>query len=292
MKKLALFITFLVFAIQTQAQHTITKQVTKTYMSLKSYKLKYKDKPLTKTDSLNFRFHNNDTLVLVTNYELPKGVSVPYEYKDSTFLSLYKKVAFRTNGVDSTDKKQTMRYWKEPIKIYFSNSVSKKTKKSFMSFAETIANKVDSLSISEVKKVEESNYVIYYLGDYDYEPRLTNQNDYYLSWNKKQQIYKCGLRIDTKALFNESLIQYKLRELFIGTLGHFYLSNDFSCDSYLSNCYSKNKKLTPLDMEIIKYHYSYGICKGSNLEAFEKQHERAKKSLKNENSKMRIFHGF
>jgi hypothetical protein len=36
------------------------------------------------------------------------------------------------------------------------------------------------------------------------------------------------------------------------------------------------------DLEILKYHYSYGICKGTNLETFEKNHSDAKQHLRKE----------
>src|SRR5690606_18941210 len=132
-----------------------TVRTNKIYMSLKNYKLKHKE-PLTKNDSLNFRFKDNDTLVLLTDYKRPKGVSVPYEFKDSTFLHYYKKIAFNHPN-DSVNKNTTMKYWKDDIRIFFSKSVSKKTKKDLMEFAKTIDNVIDSLRISEVKNVEDSN---------------------------------------------------------------------------------------------------------------------------------------
>jgi hypothetical protein len=36
-----------------------------------------------------------------------------------------------------------------------------------------------------------------------------------------------------------------------------------------------------LDFEIIKYHYSYGICKFTDLETFEENHTHAKEAIKN-----------
>ncbi|WP_191859436.1 hypothetical protein [Hanstruepera ponticola] len=273
------------------AQHKKQDTLKRVYMSLDSYKNQYK-KPLTKNDSLNFMIRGNDTLVLVENYVRPNGISVPYEYKDSTFLKYYQKIAFRTKGIDSIDKKQTMRYWKDDIKIYFSESVSKKTRKNLMSFATKIANEVDSLNISEVKQIESSNCIIYYFGDYEYEPRLRNnkKSDYYISWNGNNQIYRSSIKIDTELYFNEKLIEQKLKELFIGTLGHFSRINNFGCESYFADCYSENKQLTPLDIELLQYHYSYGICKGTTLEKFEKQHQQAKELLKTHNRKMSFYH--
>jgi hypothetical protein len=43
------------------------------------------------------------------------------------------------------------------------------------------------------------------------------------------------------------------------------------------------------DLEILKYHYSYGICKGTDLIVFEKNHKDAKETLKG-NSKIEFIH--
>ncbi|NQY30713.1 MAG: hypothetical protein HRT69_14745, partial [Flavobacteriaceae bacterium] len=50
-----------------------------------------------------------------------------------------------------------MKYWKDDIKIFFSKSVSNKTRKKLMSFANSIAKEIDSVNIYETKKVENSN---------------------------------------------------------------------------------------------------------------------------------------
>lgn len=259
------------------------------YVTLKEYKEKY-SKPLSKKDSLNFTFKDNDTLVLLGYHSKPKGVLVPYEYKDSTFLYYYKKVVFNHTN-DSLSKHTSMKYWKDDIRIFFSESVSRKTRKNFMSFAKNTANSIDSLHVSEVKKLEDSNYVIYYLGDYEYEARIANNkySDSYFWW-KHNKIHRYSMKIDTEEYFSEDLIQFKMREYFIQSLGYFYLSNDFDCGSYFANCYSPNKKLTPLDLELLKYHYSYGICKGTSLEIFEEQHKKAKEILEATGQYMYFVH--
>lgn len=286
-------VLFLLVGIFTmQAQHPTSDTIRHMYITLKGYKLTYKT-PLTKQDSLNFRFRENDTLVLINPATMSRnGITVPYEYKDESFLGYYKKTAFRGSGVDSVDQKQAMRYWKDPIKIYFSKSVSRKTKKEFMALAKEVSQQVDSLQISEVKKVEESNYVVYFFGDYEYDALMKNNTytDYYLHWNNKNQIYRCGLKIDPKTFYNEALRASKLKELFVGTLGHFKFINDLGCESYFSDCYSHNKQLTNLDLELLKYHYSYGICKGTSLHDFEVQHEKAKGVLKDHNILIDFFH--
>lgn len=292
-KKLLLAIIFFFSILTHQAQHKAKHKLNRSgvvYISIKQYKRIY-NKVLTKSDSLNFKFRNNDTLVKVQNYKVPKGISVPYEYKDSSFLSLYKKVAFNHKN-DSIDKKTTMKYWKKPIKIYFSKSINKKTKKEFLKFTQQISEKVDSLNISVVKKVEESNYIIYYNNDFEYESRMENYKytDYYLHWNKKNQLYRCSLKINIDNNFNEKQRLYKLKDFFLRSLGRFKFTNDFNCESFFSDCYSDQKKLSAFDFELLKYHYSYGICKGTTLEIFENQHNNSKKTYKKTGHRIRFIH--
>lgn len=258
------------------------------YLTIKK---KYK-KPLTAKDSASFMIRGNDTLVYVENYPKANGVRVEYEYKDSTFLHYYKDVAFQYK-VDSLKSKASMRYWKEGLRIYLSKSIFGKPKREFKRFAKEIGEVSDSLKVSFVSKVEESNYIIYAQGDFEYESSLINQkySDFYLFWNGKNQIYKCALKVNKKQMFNNELLTYKLKELFFKSLGYFSLSDELSCDNYFSNCFSKNKKLSRLDKALLKYHYSYGICKGTTLSVFEEQQQLMKKSLKeNPNAKLYFLH--
>lgn len=288
-----LLFTFLsiIFTVNTYCQEpeARNKKYSRTLIPLKYYKQKFK-KPLTKEDSLNFIYKNNDTLVLLKNYK-PKGIGVAYEYKDSTFLGLYTKVAFNYTH-DSIKQKATMKYWKEDISIFVSESIPNKTKKALLTFAESLVKNIDSLSIKRVKKVEDSNYIIYYSGDFEYESRMQNNknSDYYMYWNDKNQIYKNTIRIDSEDLFNEDLRLIEMKRLFFQSLGYFKFNNALECSNYFSGCYDSNSTISYLDIELLKYHYSYGICKGTNLETFLKQHEQAKKVLKKNNTLATFFH--
>lgn len=288
MKQSIILIAILSFTSVVRAQ-THTESIARRYMPIKMYKAKF-NKPLTKKDTLNFRIIDNDTLVLLEDQTLPKGVKVPYEPKDSTFLSYYRKVAFQHKN-NRYSNKTSMKYWKNDISIFFSESVSKKTKREFMSFVQQIDNAVDSLRINEVKKVKDSNYTIYYAGDYEYEPRMYNYktSNYYISWNHNK-IYRGAIRLDKNELSGDDLLQFKMREFFIKSLGYFKFIGDFDCDSYFSNCYSPNKKLTPMDLELLKYHYSYGICKGTDLKTFDEQHARAQEVLQKTGQRMYFIH--
>lgn len=284
-KKNILFLCFIFYVLTNYSQHKINS-TGEVFISLSHYKKNKKD-----LDSIGFLIHEKDTLVKVSNYAKPEGISVPYEYKDSTFLSYYKRVAFR-HKKDSDSGKTKMKYWKGGIKLYFSKSISKQNKKELLSLAQTLNNEIDSLSIQEVKRVENSNYIIYYEGDFEYESRMHNykNTDYYMYWNGNNQIYKCALRIDTDENFNEDLRLKQMKRYFIQTLGHFKLLNEFNCSSYFSDCYSKDKILSEFDLELLKYHYSYGICKGTDLNTFEENHKHAKETLKKHNHSMSFFH--
>lgn len=251
-----------------------------TYMKLKDYKKKFNLKSLNK-DSLNFKIIKNDTFVKVESILKRRGISIPYEFKDDNFLNLYKKVAFK-HKKNSFSLDTKMKYWKKPIKIFFSKSIDRKTKKDFLKFASYLSDNVDSLNISEVKKIEKSNYIIYYSKGFEYESRMGSykNSDYYMYWNKNNQIYKCALRINMDNDLNKKLRLYKIKELFFKSLGHFKFTDDFNCRNFFANCYSEEKKVSKFDLDLLKYHYSYGICKGTSLKVFEESHKKAKEVFK------------
>ncbi len=248
----------------------------KIYVSKENFKRKFEA-----SDSLGNIIIGKDTLIEVLSHPDLKGIPVRYEYKDSTFLEEYKKVAFQLYHKDSADTK-TMKYWKTPIKIYFSEGMDKKVIKNIMSFTKEIEGAVDSLNISRVKNINEANYFIYYDDDFQFSQKLEKyrKSDYSIYWNKKSQIYKGYMRIIRKRMFSNKLAQEKIKDLFFGSLGWFKRSHELGCNSYFSNCYSENKQMSEFDKQLLQYHYSYGICKGTTKLSFEAQHKRHKKSLK------------
>lgn len=283
MKKVFIFLIIVLIPFMINSQITSKKRVMRgNYISLSLYKKKF-DNKLTKKDSLNFIFKNNDTLVkLPDDFKLHDGVKVPYEFKDSVFLEIYKDVVYKKHHPSKKNiNKLTMRLWKDSIKIYFTQSVDSVTKKELIKFAKQLSDEVDSLKVTIVNNIEKSNYLVYEVNstnNYQYEPRIkSNRTDYYLFWDKKQKIYNCRLQIFNKGSLNQKGIISKRR--FFESLGKFNYTMLLSKESLLSSLYSNNKKLTNLDLEILKYHYSYGICKGTKLDKFEEQHGRAQKLL-------------
>jgi hypothetical protein len=71
---------------------------------------------------------------------------------------------------------------------------------------------------------------------------------------------------------------------FIRSLGYFYAQPIWTV-LVIFQVVLLTKRIWKKDLEILKYHYSYGICKGTDLIVFEKNHKDAKETLKG-NSKI------
>lgn len=262
------------------------------YISISHYK--EDGNKLTKKDTANFQFYKGDTLVAISpDYKSPMDknkVKVAYEPKDSIFLNLYKNVVYNTDK--SQKGKLYMRYWKDSIKVFFEAGVSDQHAKELMQFAYKISQDIDSLNIKRVFQAKDANYRVYYLNsEYktDFEPRITGKSGYYVHWNAKNQIYKADLKINTDLIENGLSVEL-LKFHFFRSLGYFKGSKNLSCESYLSGC-NNLRQLTKPDLELLKYHYSYGVCKGVNLEDFEKLHAHMKKSKEqNPNVPLYVMH--
>lgn len=281
-KRLVTFLVFLCFSVH-YAQHNKTVIVsTVAYMDIKSYR-NYKLNVDNTIDSIGYKIDKNDTIIIVRGYKT-KGVKVPYEEKDSIFLERYKDIVFNKKYQKIQNNLPTMKTWKTEIKIYVDKSINKNIIREFKEFTKYIDKEVDSLKISFVNDKDKSNYFIYGIKDgttknFDY--RIISKEGYYLEWNTKQNIYRCALKLNTQSTLSDAQVESSLKVNFIRTLGYFYLEPSQSdCTSYFSICPSDQKTFGKKDLEVLKYHYSYGICKGTNLMTFEKNHKDAKEKLK------------
>lgn len=295
MRQLLIVFMFL-FCCTVFSQETMAgKRLSRTYINIKTYK--EKGPPLTKQDTIDFMIEGKDTLVLVSKEFVEEltavdsnQVRVPYAPKDSLFLETYKNVVFGTRP----NSKSTLKVWKDDLKIYFDKSVPKLHTVALMDFAEGLSSAVDSLNLTQVSTREESNYLVYYLNDEndeDFEPRIDKKTSgYYVTWNGKQQLIKAVIKVNAENVKSQNLQIASLKFNFFRTLGYFGESSEFECRSYLSKC-PVIRSLTQEDMDILKYHYNYGICKGTNREDFEDIHANMKKTLKTHpNSKLFIVH--
>lgn len=251
--------------------------------------------PLTKKDSLNWVFHNNDTLVPVESFpsEGPDQVRVPYEPRDEEFLKIYKQAVFGTT--EELQKKSTIKIWKEGIRLFFDPSVPEAHRRELLQFSEKVSSGIDSLRITEVKERAGSNFLVFYRNseeDFDQEQRISNNNNsgYYVSWNSRHQINRGVVKVNAYNVHRGKDQLDLLKYHFFKSLGYFYFSPEIPCKSYLSGCPVK-RKLTTEDLEILKYHYSYGMCKGINMESFEEIHRNSRASLKKHpNAKIYLVH--
>lgn len=284
MKKFLVPFFFLVFLSGFSQDSLKTKRITKYYVPISHYK--QMGNTLTAQDSLNFMFRNNDTLVLVDQSFLKSSekekIKVEYEPRDSSFLEIYKNVVYgkHLKGVKPTE---TMRWWKDDVKILFDPTVPQSHRLELMNFAEKISADIDSLTVYEVKDRSNANYFVYYQDTeegFDHEPRIRGKSGgYFINWNEKQELYRGVLKVNSFIYDQPDNLVNALKYHFFGSLGRFYRTKEVSCKSYFSDC-SVNRKVTPLDLELLKYHYSYGVCKGVTLEDFEKLHRTMQEKLK------------
>lgn len=266
----------------------------KAYMPLSQYKKIYK-RLITQKDIDNFIIRNSDTLIMIDNKDFyRKKVSVPYQPMDSTFLEAYKDVVYLKYHYKKPTKEIRLRYWKNEIKIFITKNVDRKVKKELKKFIKHLSKEVDSLKISFVKKLEKSNYIIYGLDsekDYKYEPSLKSKKiEYRIYWNGNQQFYHAKLQIDSRSYEDKEELILKSKKVFLKTLGQFSWSFKLPKEGYFSLKYYKKKEFTKLDLDILKYHYSYGICKGTDLKTFEEQHLKAKEVFKKTGKHLQFIH--
>ena len=286
----------LFFSFSTYSQDSLQSRTrTRSFVPIGYFKTT--GKVLTKKDSLNFVIRGNDTLVPVpenfTGLSSKNGVKVEYEPKSSAFLEVYKEIVFG-NQLENVEPEQTMKIWKEDVKILFDSTVPPEQRKALLEFAEEISSGIDSLRIYETENRKESNYFIYYKGredEFDFEPRIRNSSGgYYLSWNEKQQLYRGVLKINTYAIESPKEQLNNLKYYFLKSLGRFYYSEDLPCESYFSGC-PLPREFTEMDYQILKYHYSYGICKGVDMQTFEELHRQMKEQLAQDpNAKLYLVH--
>ena len=291
MKYQLTYILLILLSTSLFAQDTIERRVVKKYIPLEMYKQVTGEKDLPS----NYIVRGKDTMVSVAPdfdpFQDQNIQKVAYEPKDEEFLRIYKDVVYNA-GRGNSDKER-MRYWKEDINIYFDESVPAEHADQLMKFAEKISTDVDSLSIQQVDKKENSNYLVYYLNrehTTDFDPRMADpRSSYYISWNRKQQIYDGSLKVNTELVESEENQLDLLKFNFFRSLGHFKSSYKLDCESFLSAC-KKSRSITDEDLEILKYHYSYGVCKGADLESFTELTTRLNKKLEEEpNAKLYVI---
>ncbi|WP_029037507.1 hypothetical protein [Salinimicrobium xinjiangense] len=249
------------------------------YISLKH--IKEREIALTKMDSSNFQYREGDTLVLISaalKMYFPDGVKVQIEPQDSLFIEKYKAAVYGARNKRDRAK-QSIKVWKEGIRIHFDESVPEEHQKELIKFGKELASQIDSLNMREVSNRNEANYFVFYRNDpddFDLDPRITDkESGYYLNW-ERHYFTRASLKVNTYAYAYEQQALMNLKKRFFETLGYFKSILSNSCKSFLAAC-GIVKELSAEDLEILKYHYSYQNCIGIGIKEFETQHEYRRK---------------
>jgi len=159
--------------------------------------------------------------------------------------------------------------------VFFAKNVKPYLKNEMVSLFKEIDNKVDGVSIKVVSHKNMSNYFIYTIDDKknktELYPNINSKNGitYSLQSNSKNHFYFGSLRINTSKIFNKKEQVYRMKEVFIRTLGGFILSPSIKCNSFLSDCYSINKELSENDIELINFHYKNNFDAKINHQTYE-----------------------
>lgn len=281
--KLLSFIWLLPFCFFSFSQETPAVDHTKIPRYVPLHNVLEKGIELTKEDSLAFRFSEGDTLVLITaplEKFFPRGIEIRIKPQDSVFIEKYKTAVYGPEN-RSDREKQSLKVWKDEIKIYFDPSVPKKHQRELRKFSHNLASEIDSLKIRKVSKRKDANYLVFYRNDineFDLDPRIGNSEaGYYLNW-EEDYLVRASLKLNTYSFKNDEEIIKELKKRFFQTLGHFRHSRQFSCGSLLSHCEDAGK-LSEEDLNILRYHYSYQNCIGVRIKEFECLHEHRRKTF-------------
>lgn len=275
MSEKQLFIICLTLLVQSIYAQNPPKDSKDNYMSIDSFRKKFSD--TLDTSKMAVVIRNGDTLVpyRISWSDKENLIKKKYILKDTTFVTLYKSIAFRAI---SNSKPQHM-YWKEDISIFFGKSVPKKHQRYLKRFIKKNLGDLEHLSISTTNNLDASNFVIYYDGDFEYEGRFyndySNRTLYYSYW-KNNRIGRVNMKLTPEFFNSEELLLSELIRTFVINLGYFNESTKLGCESVFSNCIEPIKELTLIDKELIKHHYSYGFCVGVNLQTFEEQDDEAR----------------
>ncbi|WP_299065284.1 hypothetical protein [uncultured Polaribacter sp.] len=279
MKKKNILFILLLFSLYTFSQVERKKRLIK----IEDFRKKYPNKNLDLSTHF-FHIYKKDTLVEDNDKRYLNAKSVEYEPKDSLFLEVYKDIVYQKYQISSV-KNQRMKLWKEPLKIYFAPSLNQFYRNKIEDAANNLSQNIDSLEIRFVNNINASNYIIYQLDENNskkYSDDINNNEyvNYYIKWNRSR-IYdaKLELNLNKYKNVNREVNANFLLVNFYKTLGQFHNTSKVSCESVFSTCNSNKKELTDFDFEIIKYQYSYGICKFTNLEDFEENHKIAKERI-------------
>lgn len=264
-------LSYLIFFITVGCySQNIPIEINRSYKSIRTISNK-------KIDSIalqNAIYLKNDTLI-VTSKRIERSYLVNFKNIDSITLNEYKNIVFgeEESRQKYKRKKKTIKRWDSVIKIFFDKNVSQYIRNELTSFFKEINTQIDLINISVVNNKKNSTYYVYTINsknNTELFPNIKSKNGvaFNMLSNGNNIIYSGALRIDTDKIFNKSEQSYKIKELFIRSLGVFYKSKSLHCDSYFSDCYSTDKKLTKSDINLLKIHYTNNYFDKINYKDF------------------------
>lgn len=253
-KKITPLIIFFFITINCFSQKS-TNEICRSYKSIKDVK----DQNITLKNAI---FLKHDTLI-VSKKIIANSYRVNFKNLDTILLNEYKNIVFgkEKHRLRYSKEKKTIKRWNSVIKVYFDKSVSKYLKNELNSLFKELNKNIELLKITVVTSKETSNYFIYSINskkNVELYPNIKSKAGvaYNFLKNGHNIIYSGALRINTSIFYNKDQQSLKMKELFIGSLGIFNKSTSLPCDSYLSDCYSINKELTKIDIDLLKIHYT------------------------------------
>jgi len=272
MKKIILCCILSAISIFSFSQET-DLEILRKYQSFNSYKDNIQKDSLKTKNTIILK---NDTLVVV-NSKSKDVFNLNYGEINDNLLKEYKNIVFGNEEKRNnySYKKYEIKLWDSPINLFFHKKVPKYLKQELTSLINEINANIDSVEINIVNKKEASNYFIYITNSKnkkELHPNINTKkpNSYNLLSNGLNQLYSGVLRINLESIYNKEEQIIKLKRLFIGSLGIFHLSDSLKCNSLLSNCYTVNKNLTKMDIDLINFHYKNKFDQEVNLKKFEK----------------------
>ncbi|QXP78636.1 MULTISPECIES: DUF2927 domain-containing protein [Winogradskyella] len=272
MKKIILCCILSTISISSFSQET-DLEILRNYQSVNLYEGNIQKDSLKTKNTIILK---NDTLVVVSSKN--KDVfNLSYGEINDNLLKEYKNIVFGNEEKRNnySYKKYEIKLWNSPINLFFHKKVPKYLKQELTSLINEINTNIDSVQINIVNKKEASNYFIYITNSKNKEELHPNINtkrsiSYNLQSNGLNHIYSGVLRINLESIYNKEEQIIKLKRLFIGSLGIFHLSDSLKCNNFLSSCYTVNKNLTKMDIDLINFHYKNKFDQKVNLNKFEK----------------------
>lgn len=262
----AFFLVVLAIAIKAPAQEKSDKLV-----DFVSPRLNF-DNDLDQVDhksELAYTVSSQDTFYIEREKDFDMSYFLKIKASHPNFLSYYQLSVFYYSTRNSTPAYLSLQ-WKVPIVIYFDKDIPKNIQRKVERFYETM-DEIPNFSLSFTNRAEEANYQVKltsetlfvdpqdqgFKNEAEQRRFLFNGCNYFIISDASKGIIGCNLKINTAELDNEAILLAKIKQGLFLSFGRFFMIDYFNVsDSFLNNVYDNQKTLSPIDLEILKMHYS------------------------------------